>query len=173
MTATETETRRDYIARRLSEGARQADIAGELGVTRQRVHQIASDMPAPCRCGCGGLIPVAAPGHRVYLEGHWPVARCGCGAMVSRDGRRCHACHAADQFGASDLTGRTFGSWVVLGLVYPLVQQRSGNHRLWWCRCGCGAVRAVWHQNLVRGLSGGCRACGYRRRAARRAEKSA
>ena len=150
--------RRQYVARRRVEGATLKVIADELGVTKQRAHQLASDVPAPCRCGCGGEIPVGTPGLRAYIGGHEPNPRCpDCGESVAREGNRCPDCSTP---AAEDKTGKTFGRLTVTGLVTP----QKSHPRRWWCRCACGRENAVWAMNLVGGLSNQCRACGYTNR---------
>lgn len=157
-------TTREYVIRRLAEGATQKAVAAEAGVSRQRVHQIASDLPLVCRCGCGGLIPPAQPGFRVYLPGHAPVKRCAeCGKPNAPGSPLCHDCRWASlRWG--DLTGRRFGRWKVLCLVTP---GWTSARRRWWCRCKCGVVRPVWERNLKGDPSGGCAACGYAERSRR------
>jgi hypothetical protein len=42
-----------------------------------------------------------------------------------------------------DLTGQTFGKWVVLGIS----KERGANDQAQWdCRCACGAERPVMGQ---------------------------
>ena len=56
-----------------------------------------------------------------------------------------------------DLTGRTFGKWIVLG--HGSVRN---THAYWWCKCACGAEQAVDGSHLKRGTSTQCRKCAPR-----------
>ena len=58
-------------------------------------------------------------------------------------------------FHARDLTGRTFGSWTVLGRA---VNPRPGG-TMWLCRCACNTEHAVSGGTLNDGRSKGCRRC--------------
>lgn len=147
-------------------------VADELSVTRQRIHQLASDLPLPCKCGCDGLVPVGQPGYRLYLPGHGPANRVcpECGKPKTVQAEKCRDCYWT-QFPLEDLTGREFGSWVVLGLVTPQIAIPSVSRR-WWCQCGCGKISPVWEGNLLNDLTHGCRNCGYARRSVRKAEAS-
>ena len=51
-----------------------------------------------------------------------------------------------------DLTGKRFGQWYVLGYS----SQKDDRHRKWLCRCDCGTVRSVRHENLLDGRSTSC-----------------
>ena len=51
---------------------------------------------------------------------------------------------------ARDLTGQTFGEWLVLER-----DPRPGEVR-WLCRCSCGTEKAVARTNLLRGQSTSC-----------------
>jgi hypothetical protein len=53
-----------------------------------------------------------------------------------------------------DLTGRRFGK-----LLVTHEGERRGKHRTWWCQCGCGKKRLVYHTNLAQGYSKTC-GCG-------------
>lgn len=51
-----------------------------------------------------------------------------------------------------DLTGKTFGSWSIIGRG-----RRTAAHvQLWIARCACGVQREVYKQPLVRGESTSC-----------------
>lgn len=54
-----------------------------------------------------------------------------------------------------DLSGRVFGDWTVVGLL------RTSPTK-WNCRCICGAVKAVYSSNLLRGGSAGCNCRKYK-----------
>lgn len=64
---------------------------------------------------------------------------------------------------AKDLTGRTFGSWIVIG-----ASEKSGYVK---CRCECGTVRDVYRQSLKNGKSTSCQACANRRMAGQRSQE--
>lgn len=71
-----------------------------------------------------------------------------------------------EQIERTDLSGRQFGSWLVLRLHtdYP-----QSSKRRWLCECSCGTVRDVVEQNLIAGLSKKCKpgpigSCPSRRR---------
>lgn len=51
----------------------------------------------------------------------------------------------------SDLTGKYFGWWTVIGFAYF---GRYGAH--WRCRCDCGAERIIVATSLQRGASNSC-----------------
>lgn len=51
-----------------------------------------------------------------------------------------------------DLTGQTFGKWLVLAVDSSI----PGPQRHWLCRCACGTERAVAGQSLRTGRSTGC-----------------
>lgn len=55
-----------------------------------------------------------------------------------------------------DLTGQTFGKWQVL----ERSEQRVAGRVAWECLCECGTQHVVAGNNLLRGLSTRCRACG-------------
>lgn len=58
-----------------------------------------------------------------------------------------------------DLTGITWGSWVVLG---PSVPDKT---TFWWCQCKCGFKQVLTRKNIRHRRyyrpSGGCRECIY------------
>lgn len=55
-----------------------------------------------------------------------------------------------------DLTGRTFGKWLVL----EKTNQRSANGSIMWlCRCECGLQKLVQSASLNQGKSTGCVRC--------------
>lgn len=57
-----------------------------------------------------------------------------------------------------DLTGLTFGEWLVLRSVTHLYGVR-GEHRHWLCLCSCGRHYPVRSSILINGLSRMCRVC--------------
>lgn len=57
-----------------------------------------------------------------------------------------------------DLTGRRYGSWLVLYRVGPTPSRQS----LWKCECECGNKRTVQSGNLKSGRSTRCRPCADR-----------
>lgn len=63
---------------------------------------------------------------------------------------------------AKDLTGHTFGSWIVIG-----ASEKSGYVK---CRCECGTVRDVYIQSLKNGKSTSCQTCANRRMAGQRSQ---
>lgn len=52
-----------------------------------------------------------------------------------------------------DLTGQTFGSWLVVGLS---TRKTPAGHLYWKCQCACGNVVAVTRANLKSGKSVSC-----------------
>jgi hypothetical protein len=60
---------------------------------------------------------------------------------------------------AIDITGKTFGCWVVLAR-HP---ERYRGRARWLCRCGCGVERVVLGTSLRRGISKSCRGCGLQK----------
>ena len=52
----------------------------------------------------------------------------------------------------NDLTGRTYGAWIVLGYG----SRAPSGHTRWLCRCSCGHEREVLAGNLVRGKTVSC-----------------
>lgn len=57
---------------------------------------------------------------------------------------------------AADLTGQTFGRWLVLSRA----SNRASGSTTWNVRCGCGTERIVPRTNLVTGTSTQCKPCG-------------
>ena len=55
---------------------------------------------------------------------------------------------------SSDLTGRRFGKWTVMG--------RSDRPYYWRCRCDCGTEKDVYYNSLLSGNSSGCNSCSCR-----------
>ena len=66
-----------------------------------------------------------------------------------------------------DVSGRRFGSWLVLRRAPNHVAPSGQAVTMWWCRCRCGAERAVRAGPLVQGRPRQCMAC-RRREEARR-----
>ena len=58
---------------------------------------------------------------------------------------------------AEDLTGRTFGSWLVIKRI------DESKPIKWLCRCECGNERAVLGASLKSGVSKGCQRCIWKR----------
>jgi 5-methylcytosine-specific restriction endonuclease McrA len=81
-----------------------------------------------CRCVCGNETSVSAE----HLNSGG-IKSCGCARQ-----RR-------------DLTGRIFERLEVIELA-----RMSGAHKVWRCRCDCGAVVEAFQTNLLRGLSRSC-----------------
>ena len=52
----------------------------------------------------------------------------------------------------TDLEGREFGHWRVLGFV----GKNSHSKSLWWCECECGTKKPVVAQSLLEGVSISC-----------------
>lgn len=52
----------------------------------------------------------------------------------------------------TDLTGRKYGSWAVLGRSKKRINARYG----WVCVCDCGTTRDVSKSSLTRGVSKSC-----------------
>lgn len=55
----------------------------------------------------------------------------------------------------NDLTGKSFGKWVVLQRAHD----DKNNNRQWLCRCDCGNEVIVGGRHLTTGMSKGCRMC--------------
>src|SRR5574337_1681976 len=53
-----------------------------------------------------------------------------------------------------DMTGRRFGSWLVLRRV-----GKRGPHFTWLCRCDCGRRKEALGYHIRYGASARCRAC--------------
>lgn len=56
-----------------------------------------------------------------------------------------------------DLTGRTFGEWIVLGLSD---KKTKCGAKMWDCVCSCGNGQAIPTSNLTKGCSTRCQDCG-------------
>lgn len=63
---------------------------------------------------------------------------------------KCRSCAAKDRkpYLRDDLTGRTFGKWIVL--------RKAEKTNYWHCKCECGTERDVFRGNLTQGLSKSC-----------------
>ena len=82
-------------------------------------------------------------------------------------------------FSRTDLTGRTFHRWTVLGYDEPSTQQaqqdyyqrhsRSVSPAMWRCRCQCGTIKSIRSHSLLqdKSRSCGCLRAEERTRAAR------
>lgn len=81
-----------------------------------------------CICDCGNVTVVSAN----HIK-HQNITSCGCG-------QRRH-----------DLTGKTFGCWMVLER-----KDRINSQQMWLCKCKCGTIREVTHTSLVCGKSLSC-----------------
>ena len=57
--------------------------------------------------------------------------------------------------GVTDLTGKRFGKYVVLGRDTTKVYSNAQ----WFCRCSCGTVASIRGQKLSGGLRKSCRSC--------------
>lgn len=68
-----------------------------------------------------------------------------------------------------DLTGCTFGAWTVLRRA----GRSNGHHRLWVCRCACGAEHLREAGSLLSGHSRRCMDCYQRARRDRAQGESA
>ncbi len=90
-----------------------------------------------CRCDCGNEKVVKTD---KLKSGH--TKSCGC------------LNHKATT--TIDLTGKTFGKWIVLRQD-PI--KRHGGHAKWICRCECGTVASIDSGNLRTGGSQMCRNC--------------
>jgi hypothetical protein len=53
-----------------------------------------------------------------------------------------------------DLTGKKFGSWIVLGFSH-----RKEYNYYWNCKCVCGNIKKVPRNRLISGKSTQCRSC--------------
>lgn len=62
-----------------------------------------------------------------------------------------------------DLTGRRFGSWLVLGFAGRRAKQAKSHYYFWECRCTeCNRVAIILGLNLINGLSKRCKSCSQR-----------
>lgn len=55
-----------------------------------------------------------------------------------------------------DITGRRYGSWVVLGRDESRSYTRTRKTTYWLCRCDCGAEKSVRGQHLRKGITTSC-----------------
>ena len=57
-----------------------------------------------------------------------------------------------------DLTGRTFGRWLVLGQAEDYIDKNGNHHAMWHCICGCedATEKDVIQRNLKSGTSQSC-----------------
>jgi hypothetical protein len=155
------------LANRLrAEGLSVAAIAVRLGVSPQRVYQILKpELPNPCR-KCGGLLPKQTRYHLECRPSHRtpkPPNPCyKCGGLLPKPKRYHLECRPSYRPPASgprgkraklvdDLTGRTFGDWVV---VRP-----SGIWGKWVVRCKCGKTSHVLGYSLLTETSRSCGGC--------------
>lgn len=59
----------------------------------------------------------------------------------------------------TDLTGRRFGRWIVVGEAKPKIRfdkNRKRTHRRWNCICDCGKNGVAWHTGLTSKQSNSC-----------------
>ena len=100
--------------------------------------------------------------YRKLSKDRW-LARCICGiekevvSYALKYGRStgcgCRAFLKMAEVITIDLTGQTFGKWVVLGMS----KERGANDQVQWdCRCACGVERPVLSQSLRRRMSRSC-----------------
>ena len=92
--------------------------------------------------------------------------RCRCACGVIRDVPRyrllrgksqgCFVCRNPSK-AVDDLTGKRFGSWIVLRLE----SVNSARARHWFCRCDCGKEEVVRGATLTKGAAVGCSTCRY------------
>ncbi len=98
-----------------------------------------------------------AKGERIYS------CQCECGTLKEhalgtlRLNRttQCKTCSAAERQKGLDLTGKTFGSWTVVGKV----KNESRNEWYYDCTCSCGSSRPIAGHQLKSGNTAGCNNC--------------
>jgi 5-methylcytosine-specific restriction endonuclease McrA len=106
-----------------------------------------------------------ASGHGSGVHARW-FCVCSCGKqveiarhnLITYGTKSCASCAHKRGTSSTDLLGKKFGSWTVLRLYRG---KRSGPR--WWCRCACGALKAVLRHSLVSRQSSGCQSCNARR----------
>lgn len=89
-----------------------------------------------CECTCGARISVASTHLR---DGH--VKSCGCLNSEMASARN-----------TKDLTGKVFGRLTVLYRI----ENGTGCHARWRCRCTCGRETDVWSTSLIEGNTTSC-----------------
>ncbi len=93
-----------------------------------------------CKCDCG--IEKVIPATRLRTGG---VTSCGCERKsIARIGQ------------LDDLTGQTFGRWLVLNQAPSEIEPSGRKATMWHCRCKCGTERNIRAGTLKSGMSKSC-----------------
>lgn len=112
-----------------------------IGQQRPRPGKGRTDREWLCRCSCGT--------ERFVLEQSLVrnlSVSCGCYRLEQ----------LKDVAEFEDLSGRTFGVWLVLHRVADRFYPSGGRAQMWLCRCVCGAENEVAGQMLKPGISQSC-----------------
>lgn len=120
------------------------DISGERYgrlVAVKRLGLIKNQSVWICKCDCGKEKQVVLGALRSGL-----TKSCGC-----------YHDEVSGSQNFIDLTGKTFGNWLVL----KKAENKKGQHIYWLCRCMCGYEKEVQGNSLRRGLSTCCTSCAY------------
>jgi len=110
-----------------------------------------------------------APKRNKYGAAIWKCVCLNCGHEGERTGgylrqqmpKSCENCYDHGRKMPHDLTGMTFGQWLVIGPGPTKKYGRNNNNDCytWECRCSCGRERVVSRQELIRGRSTRCTWC--------------
>lgn len=87
-----------------------------------------------CKCECGSKVLVSTSALRTGN-----TKSCGCARIIANKNR------------CIDLTGKTFGKWMVVCRA-----ENIGRRTFWLCECECGGKRPVQADSLSGGISTNC-----------------
>jgi len=121
-------------------------------MTQKRAHFNAKDIAGQ---RFGKLTAISPTNKRAGSQVVW-LCHCDCGKetlvstgkLQSGHTKSCGCLHWAYE----DLTGKTFGRWLVLGLA----EKRKSGRLTWTCKCSCGTTREVIGATLREGRSKSC-----------------
>lgn len=105
-------------------------------------HPVNGKTVAKCRCECGNTCTTYVSGIR-----SGKVRSCGC--LKSEIAKK--NIKKVSKHQEKDLTGKSFGFWVVLNLVGI-----KNNNNLYLCRCACGNTKEIESPHLIRERSKSC-----------------
>ena len=118
----------------------QKDITGEKAHMLTAIEYVGKnnngDSVWKCRCDCGNETTIA-------ITKFGRTKSCGC-------------LRHKTSYRFKDLTGQSFGKWVVLGRATTKVTQSGYARTMWTCKCSCGIIRDVDAGNLLSGASVSC-----------------
>ena len=134
-TTESVDEKRRVVAELRAAGLTLAAIGQQLGLSRQRVHQLSLPVPTNLCRVCGQPIPRQKQYHPECRPSNYLPN----GRTRGPKGPR------------HDLAGQTFGAWQVLRYV--------GKGGKWMCRCRCGVEREVDAFDLRSGKSRACSSC--------------